>query len=308
MGKVMRYQGGSVAIYSDATPATPSTAPLTDPLNNLGVLEFHSDLFYPKIVDTYTGSGSIPGLTSYQRRTNKALVKIAHGLGASPLALGTITATYNSGKTYTYSLNGTVVVPNEDWHFTLGGQSPTGVPGPTPNSWEYKASSPAFLTLTSDSTNVYLDCTQSAVRSPGGFYFNGVQNIFPTTSAAQSFTYIIHVLDLLDTQTVAPTGDVTKPQMELSPTRITMGRRKFDTNDKHIRSSVTGADVMISGESIITIGAPASATASTPNGSHEGTMGILARNLTTYAQADTGQSAQSAGAYPTPTETQMQFP
>lgn len=302
MGKVMRFQGGAAAVYTDPNPTAPSTLPLTSPLTNLDKIAFHSDLFYPLIVSSHTGSGTIPGMST-NTRNDQTLVTIAHGQGAAPLALGTITVSMN-GTSYTYSLNGTVCVPNEDYHYTLGGLTPDGTVGPA--GYEYIASAPALLTLSADGTNVYLECTQAAGGAPGGFYEEEGANVFPTTSPSVSFDYEIHILDLLSTQTSEPVGEVGTPMMELSPTRITMGQRKFDTDDKHIRSAVSGDDVIISGETIIATGAPIFATASTVN--HTGNMGILARNLDTYCQFGTSLSAQTAGAYPTPTETKIKFP
>lgn len=301
MGKVMRYEDGKVAVYTDADPSNPSTAPLTAPLSNLSKIKFHSDLFYPKIVSSHSGSFTIPAIG----RNGKAsghLVTIAHGLSGAPICLGDVTVSSNL-KTYTYNLNGTAIVPDQSFAkvYSQGGAI---------TDWEERGYAPCFLTTASDSTNVYIDYAQYSGYNNGRRHGTPPYT-YPSTSLAQSCTYNLHILDLLDTQTTAPTGESGTPGMELSPTRITMGQRKFDTNDKHIRSASSATDKMISGESIVMVGGPVNATASTTAPSYYGSMQLLARNLSNYTytyQPGGGSYGAGHASYPSPTETDIQFP
>lgn len=61
----LRAEGdtGTVAIYTGN-----DNAPFNNPLNNVSRLRFHSDLDYPKIVRTLTGTLTIAGLTSPDTR------------------------------------------------------------------------------------------------------------------------------------------------------------------------------------------------------------------------------------------------
>ena len=301
MGKVMRYEGGKTAVYTDANPAAPSTAPLTSPLTNLGVLKFHSDLFYPKIVSSHSGSFTIPSVG--RNGTNSGhLVTIAHGLGAAPVCLGNVTVSSNL-TTYTYSLNGTAMIPEQSFAhvYSQGGKI---------IDWEERCYSPCFLTTASDSTNVYIDYAQYSSYNVGRRHGTPPYT-YPSATIAQSCTYNLHILDLVDTQTTAPAGEVGTPGMELTATRITMGQRKFDTDDKHIRSVTSATDKMISGETIVMVGAPTNANASTTSPRFYGSMQLLARNLSndTYTyQPGGGSYGAGHASYPSPTETSVQFP
>jgi len=301
MGKVMRYEGGKTAVYTDANPAAPSTAPLTSPLTNLGVLKFHSDLFYPKIVSSHSGSFTIPSVG--RNGTNSGhLVTIAHGLGAAPIALGDMTVSSNL-KTYTYNLNGTVIVPDQSPGIVYG-------TGPITAQEEQVAYAPCFITTASDATNVYIDYAQYSGYNTGRRHGTAPYT-YPSSTIAQSVTYNLHILDLLSTQTTAPAGEVGTPGMELTATRITMGQRKFDTDHKHIRSVTSATDKMISGETIVMVGAPTNANASTTAPSFYGSMQLLARNLSndTYTyQPGGGSYGAGHASYPSPTETPVQFP
>ena len=111
MGKVVRAQNGKVAVYTTSTPANPSLGPLNSPLSNLGVLSFHSDLFYPRIVQTFTGTATIPAVSSVDI-LEAVIATHAHGLADAPLTIATATATVN-GTSRTFCLNGTAIIREE---------------------------------------------------------------------------------------------------------------------------------------------------------------------------------------------------
>lgn len=294
MGKVMRYQSGKVAVYSDANPASPSTAPLTNPLGNLGVIDFHSDLFYPKIVNTFSGSGTIPAVTAGLQVLSTTHATHAHGLGAAPLTLGKVSVTLSNEphrttlgtgdpvtSSYVLPFNGTLMM--SDYERPANGPYPS----------QRLTFCPSFMTIESDGTNVYLKSLRYSS------YF--------TSRASISFSYTIYVLDLLETQTTAPTGEAGTPGMELSPTRITMGQRKFDTNSDHIRTASSGTDYLVSGASLTFTSGPVAANASTDKDVAVGTFWVRCKfgDYDAYGAAAIGNTLPSA---PSPSLSQIQFP
>jgi len=81
-----RGSDGRVAIWRDGS----NEAPFDDPLTYIDRVLFHSDLDYPAIVSTHTGTLSLPaqgGRT--ERNVNHTL--FAHGLDGIPFVLGYIT-------------------------------------------------------------------------------------------------------------------------------------------------------------------------------------------------------------------------
>ena len=141
------------------------------------------------------------------------------------------------------------------------------------------------MTVTSDATNVYLQV----------FRQNG--NLSASTPA-QSISYTIRVLDLLATQTTAQNGELGAPDLELTPTRITMGRRKFDTDLSYIVKATSGTEDLITGKTINVSGAPATPNASTPTPFYFGTTNVSCRLTPLEINVATFSTVTS---YPSPT-------
>lgn len=83
---------GTVAIYTGT-----DDLPFTTPLSYVSRLRFHSDLDYPKIVSTITGSINLPAMSGNSERIHTYTLA-AHGQGASPFCEGYITVSPSSTR------------------------------------------------------------------------------------------------------------------------------------------------------------------------------------------------------------------
>ncbi len=129
----------AVAIYTGD-----DDAPLTAPLSHVDRLKFHSSLPYPYVVDTRTGTLSLPTVAANTTERTVAHTLFAHGRGSTPYTYGKIT----SGLSTTVPLQGGVVV-----------QVGSGL----------GAVFPRVLHLGADATNVYINeyaSTHSSVGLP----------------------------------------------------------------------------------------------------------------------------------------------
>ena len=76
---------GKVAIYTGT-----DDLPFDTPLSYVSRLRFHSDLEYPRVISTHTGTVSLPAVgaaTGYRLVTHTLF---AHGLGGAPFVEGTL--------------------------------------------------------------------------------------------------------------------------------------------------------------------------------------------------------------------------
>lgn len=78
-----RGSDGRVAIWRDAT----DEAPFNAPLDNLTRVLFHSDLQYPTVVETRTGTLALPSRGA-DTSTSVTHTLFAHGKGVPPFVLG----------------------------------------------------------------------------------------------------------------------------------------------------------------------------------------------------------------------------
>lgn len=90
------------AIYTSSG----SDAPLYDPLGNLANVKFHTDLAYPYLTQSVTGSITLPAVAANVTERNVNNILFAHGVGAVPFIEGTITG----GLSRVVRLNGSVPV------------------------------------------------------------------------------------------------------------------------------------------------------------------------------------------------------
>lgn len=81
---------GRVAIYDVTTlNADLNNEPLSDPLSYVPRLHFHSDLEYPKVIGTYTGTITLPAVGISSIYTAEYVVA-AHGRAGTPYVEGKI--------------------------------------------------------------------------------------------------------------------------------------------------------------------------------------------------------------------------
>ncbi|WP_127078337.1 hypothetical protein [Rhodomicrobium lacus] len=118
--------GGKVAIFSGT-----DLAPFNDPQAHLDRLYFHSDLAYPTVIQTVTGSFTLPALAASAgpAYTNPAIVLFAHGRSGIPAVLGRLTSPavgwcgsvpvqmdqYGAGRFVTLGADATHVVAHAVW-------------------------------------------------------------------------------------------------------------------------------------------------------------------------------------------------
>jgi len=83
---------GKVAIY---TYDTPDDVPFTSPLSAVSRLRFHTDLVYPRIINTQTRTITLPSVIANAQSdtdTTSTTTLFAHGLGGIPWVEGKITS------------------------------------------------------------------------------------------------------------------------------------------------------------------------------------------------------------------------
>lgn len=84
----LKYDSGKLAIY-DVDSGSIDDNPLTSPLSYVSRLHFHSDLEYPAIIGTYTGTLTLPSLAADSLRVNSYTIA-AHGQAGIPYVEGKI--------------------------------------------------------------------------------------------------------------------------------------------------------------------------------------------------------------------------
>jgi hypothetical protein len=145
----LKYASGSLAIY-DVESTAIDDGPFSSPLSYISRLHFHSDLEYPAVIATYSGTVTLPSVsanTDYVATYNIA----AHGRGGVPYVEGRLQV-------------GGVWVP---FAGSIPVVQPTGTAG--------ESSFARFLHLGADSTNIVIQeystaCNVSAYGSVGFNY------------------------------------------------------------------------------------------------------------------------------------------
>lgn len=84
----LKYDSGKLAIY-DVTDGSINDNPLTDPLNNVSRLHFHSDLEYPAVIATYSGTVTLSALSADSSQDVTHTIA-AHGRAGIPYVEGRI--------------------------------------------------------------------------------------------------------------------------------------------------------------------------------------------------------------------------
>ncbi|WP_342640947.1 hypothetical protein [Rhodoligotrophos ferricapiens] len=127
MTKVLNINGvtGKVAIYDGAN----GDAPFTNPLGNLGLLYFHSDLDYVGTLQKQTGTLTLPargiGTVPYTSGRWFEHILFAHGRGAPPLCVGRV-VNFQEGGGISLPLVGSVPIQKSHLETDpghLGGQA-----------------------------------------------------------------------------------------------------------------------------------------------------------------------------------------
>lgn len=216
---------GNLAIYDETANGN---APLTAPTSNLGALQFHSALLYPKLVKvsgSFSTAGTLNGGTglpavSVNTWTNVAYSLFAHGQTGIPLVFGKLTI---SG----------VDVP-------LVGATPiklidanTEDPLTLPNG---RRGFGRWAHLGADGTNVNIK-----VYSVAGFRVG--------LPAMTGITYTIWVTNLrLDGAQPSASDSLL---LRMQSDRLTASAGKFDTSNRYMRKANSGTQVqMVKGKSI----------------------------------------------------------
>lgn len=91
MALKLRVAGGKTGLYNiDGLDPEDVNLPLTDPLNHLPRLKFHSDLDRPKVVHAQTVNVNLPARTNFQAAT-ASYTLFAHGKEGYPFVFGSVT-------------------------------------------------------------------------------------------------------------------------------------------------------------------------------------------------------------------------
>lgn len=75
---------------------TTDDLPFTDPLSHISRLRFHSDLEYPRVISTHTGTHVLPAIGAATNFSKRSTVLFAHGQAGTPFVEGFID--YNSTR------------------------------------------------------------------------------------------------------------------------------------------------------------------------------------------------------------------
>lgn len=136
--------------------------PLTSPLSHIPLLHFHSDLQYPAIIGTYTGSVILPAVSANNAGFTNSYTVATHGRGGTPYVEGKI-------------LVGSIWVPLAGHVPVRQGAAP-GASGP---------SFARFLALGANGTTITLNEYSVSSGFDGGAY------------ASESFSYVVWMFDKL---------------------------------------------------------------------------------------------------------------
>lgn len=223
MAIVLRFlpSAGALAVYDTPTPTAPDDGPMTAPLSNLSRIKFHSGLTYPAFIPSLrtTSSSTLPNLNP-NTRYNGSINLFAHGRGEVPILFGRINSvSRSSGVAVTTSTN----IP---WHGSVPVATTSGT---------------IWVTLGADATHVVM--RYFGWRSPGtSTEINGL-----------TVNWTVDVLDATISGTNQFAGVSSAPQLELLGTRITAGRRKFDTDRTYMRQNAGTNQVRLARGATMTI-------------------------------------------------------
>lgn len=237
MPKYLRYlpSAGALAVYSTSSPSTDND-PLTDPLDHLDVIDFHSGLRYPAIIPAkiVTGSSTIPAQDGNDYFSGSIDI-YEHGMGDVPVVIGKITSVETDPD-----------VAGGDY-VTIG----TPVPWCGSVPLLYKTGASESGNRRPWTTWAHLAATDTHVILR---YFGMTGVLRPHGDI--DIDWKIYVMDTtIDNGLFA--GDPTKPMLELLGDRITAGQRKFDTDRGYLRLGA-GLDqnVLPKGETMVINGIP----------------------------------------------------
>jgi hypothetical protein len=205
---------GDMAIYTSG-----DDNPFTDPTNYLSRLRFHSDLLYPVIATTFSGTLNLAAIANPNSGFFGSVQTLdtnvgAHGQAGPPMVFGDIVV---GGQRV--SICGLVPVTNifdgtiyETTQYTGWGR---------------------YLSLIVDSTNVYIRATTLLPTTdvPGASTveaFSGAYNIYVTS---------------LDLNNPDPTPSPTAYTFNETPSYVEYGRGKFRSDRRFIRASASVSDI-----------------------------------------------------------------
>ncbi len=158
----LKYDSGKLAVY-DVDSAAIDDNPLTAPLSYLSRLQYHSDLEYPKVIATYTGTITLAVVTANQLLPASFTIA-AHGRGAVPYVEG-------------------MVKVGGVWRGLCGSTPVDQLANPSVNA-TYRPGFIRWLALGADATNIYIK-ELTLTNQAGGF------------TSTQSVDYRIWLLDTL---------------------------------------------------------------------------------------------------------------
>jgi hypothetical protein len=239
MPLVTRYlpSAGALAVYETANVLAPSDAPLTDPLNNLNVIKFHSGLRYPRFIPAKTVDRSYTlNPNPSGSLINTAVDLYAHGMADTPIVL----AKYQSGSSSFVGANPSEMPPvDTPWTGSL----------PLIN---FGFGIAVWGSIESNATHVRLILEGFSLSQPGTF-------------AQYTFNMRLYVLDTSVTVDQFD-ADGALPMLQITSSRVRVGRGKFDTNFAYLRQgSTTDPIVLVEGESMVIKGTPNANPLSDPN-------------------------------------------
>lgn len=221
MAIIMRYLPAyGLAVYDTPNPAAPDDGPMADPGSYADKVKFHSSLSYPALLTSFDATVSIPALNSL--------------VGAN------YSGKYLRG-TVTLGAHGQANVPMIKAMLVnyAGANRPLNGSFPVQSSGNFCR----LIDVGVQGSNVVLI---HRAHSPA----NNTGTAFPAISLTVRVWVFSWVLDgAIDLY------DPSKPELELTASKITVGRGRFDTDRDYIRSD-TGAEntLLTTGETMVTTG------------------------------------------------------
>lgn len=221
MPVIMRFLPAyGLAVYETANPAAPDDGPMAAPGSYTDRVKFHSSLWYPALQTQFDATVSLPALNSlvgsnYSGKYLRGVLTLG-GHGQSDVPMIKAMLVNFSGSNR--PLNGSFPVQSSGNFCRL---IDVGVQG----------------------GNVVL---VHRAHSPA----NNTGTAFPAITVTVRVWVFSWVLD-----GAVDLYDATKPQLQLTASKITVGRGRFDTDRDYIRSD-TGAEntLLTSGETMVTTG------------------------------------------------------
>ena len=225
----MKYEDGVVAIY-DIEDTAIDDDPLTDPLDNVDRLHFHSDLPMPAVVKVAgnfktTGSITIAALNTRNVFNSVRHELFAHGQPGTPIVFGRITQL--GGSSVSIPFAGSVPL--------MRGQGDLG-----PNNANHNSPFWRWCHLGADDTYVILRVVQIT-----GNALSGATTVetFPSSLALH---YEVSVTNFLLDE---PQPDMSDPDvlLRMEPDRFSAGEGKFDSERRYMRIDASGGLAIPSG-------------------------------------------------------------